>query len=178
MKITATAAAIPVTLFLLLPQTAAQALSFNPPSISFPTTDIGTSSAPIDVTATTSQPSSPADVNEPWSVLNAGPDFSFSIVSGCNIGSLSCEVAVTFTPHAGDSLISPTGGIMTFSAAYLFDAGTANEQQSFDTDFLFVSGLARNPAAVPGPIAGAGLPGLILASGGLFGWWRRRQKTA
>jgi hypothetical protein len=56
--------------------------------------------------------------------------------------------------------------------------GTYNGPGCFDCgDNPGFEGLA-GPTSVPGPIAGAGLPGLIFAGGGLLAWWRRRRKAA
>jgi hypothetical protein len=58
---------------------------------------------------------------------------------------------------------------LVMSSTFVGDAGCCFETDNYS---------AIPASAVPGPIAGAGLPGLILAGGGLLGWWRRRQKHA
>lgn len=101
----------------------------------------------------------------------------------------SINHGVSFTDVTGESLLLIASQLTMFDTASLpqlpiitaCPSGTACDVSVLDVfghavqfdDGSYLSA----PSAVPGPVVGAGLPGLIVAGVGMLGWRRRKRKA-
>jgi hypothetical protein len=88
------------------------------------------------------------------------------------------NLAFSVMDTTGSTRFSGPGNIMYFFMDDFVSLTNHPDLPEAGTGFIDRIQVTTPAAAVPGPVAGAGLPGLILASCGLLGWWRRRRKIA
>jgi hypothetical protein len=93
-----------------------------------------------------------------------------------NAGSITFNMAVTNTNPVTLAAFTGTGNsIVDLNLAPHFTGFSTFQSNGALSGVITYD---YTPSAVPAPIVGAGLPGLLLAGGGLLAWWRRRQKIA
>jgi hypothetical protein len=139
--------------------------------LNFPTVaasfNYNASLAPVLVSITTSDLNNHGAFSITPANLNAGSQFQTG-----NVG----QVFTLTATQAGSGALSVLF-LDLFTNSWQLHGGGAFGPQIDDGAFR-ITGPTLAPAPVPGPVAGAGLPGLMIAGGGLLAWWRRKRSDA
>src|SRR5262245_31143977 len=101
--------------------------------------------------------------------------FPLGVTSGAFDSTLDMNLPGSWNP----AFITANGGID--SAFNVFLAGMRGGQTYFNIHTALPNGFPGGEIRgflVPGPIVGAGMPGLMIGSIGLLAWWRRKRAVA
>jgi len=162
-------------------------LGGNSPSYpsTMPSIVVNNFSTPENTTLIVSAPGVAAGATDPVSIF-------FYELGSPSQGSFSGLTTIT-TPTGNFcpcSFIGTTDGSFTYdppsnftgTVFFIVQGALTNPPQyngggSFDGTNAVTDSIVVSAASVPGPVVGAGLPGLIAACGALFVWWRRKQNN-
>jgi len=105
------------------------------------------------------------------------PGFPLGVTAGSYDQTFDLSLASSYNPAFITSAFNP-GGSVPGAEAVFTNALLAGETYLNIHTTAFGGGEIRAFLVVPGPVVGAGLPSLLLASGGLLAWWRRKRAIA